>query len=270
MNRQRDFDDVVTSWMDDGPEAAPDRFVWAALEQVDRAPQRSAWRVALENMPMYTKLAIPIAGVAAVLIVAVFVFGGLNGPTQVADPPSPEATPAPTPSPAACGVTPSSDGGIHVVWCSTGENATVVDFSMDAPTTWADQAFTRAESVYLRPEEGGVIAFSRFGPDTIDEWLAQLEGEEAFQLTDPEAITVGGMDAFVFDARLADGADPAEAPPVLDDPEVPIFLRGIAARVWLVGYPDDAIAIVTTVPETESNAWLDEVGAAVETIEWAP
>ena len=273
MNRHEDFDEAVARWLDDGPEAAPDRFVWAALEEVDRAPQRTASPMALENMPMLAKLALPIAGVAAVLVAAVLVFGQFNGPGPVGDSPSPEVSPASTPSPVpeACGVEPASGGGVHVVWCAqSGNDGLVVDFTFDAPESWADEWYGGIQTLYLVPD-GRRIAIARSGPDTIDAWRDQLVATTEFEVADPTSITLDGIDGYVFDIRVAEGVDSNDAPPVFEDTELDFTLsEGNTARVWLVAFPDEALAIVTSASDEEFDAWVGTVSDAVETIEWAP
>lgn len=71
MTGERHFDDTVLAWVDEGAESAPERFVWAALDDVARTPQRGPWRVALEDLTMNLKAAAPIVGVAAVLLALV-------------------------------------------------------------------------------------------------------------------------------------------------------------------------------------------------------
>jgi len=71
MTGERQFDDSVAAWVDEGAESAPERFVWAALDDVARTPQRGPRRVALEDMTMNLKAAAPILGIAAVLLALV-------------------------------------------------------------------------------------------------------------------------------------------------------------------------------------------------------
>ena len=85
MTRQPDFDHVVTEWLDDGAEQAPDRFVWAALDEVERAPQRAAWMAATEEFLMQYKRAAPVLGIAAAVVLAIVAFQILGSP-NVGDP----------------------------------------------------------------------------------------------------------------------------------------------------------------------------------------
>lgn len=91
MTGEGQFDDTVAAWVDEGAESAPERFVWAALDDVARTPQRGPWRVALENLTMNLKAAAPILGIAAVLlslVVGYQVIGQRNtgGPVPAATP----------------------------------------------------------------------------------------------------------------------------------------------------------------------------------------
>jgi hypothetical protein len=85
MTRPPDFDHVVTEWLDDGADRAPDRFVWAALGEVERAPQRAAWVATTEEFLMQFKRAAPVMGIAAAVVLAIVAFQILGSP-DVGDP----------------------------------------------------------------------------------------------------------------------------------------------------------------------------------------
>jgi hypothetical protein len=276
MNQDRNVDEVVARWVDEGPDAAPERFVWAALDEVERTPQRGSWRIALENLPMFAKLAVPIVGAAAVLVLGILAYQQFGG-VGTGNVPSP--SPQPTVTPSAAGgespcraevVTVPTRGPLDVVWCiPRGLDQEVVAFAFDGPAEWADQVYTGGESLYLRPSGGGAIAFFLNGPDTIDAWLADITGTEAFEVSEPQPVTVDGVDGFVVDVRLAEGA--TEAPPLIENSDVPWNLtEGNAARVWIVDAEPEAMAIVTGAPEADFEAWADTVGAAIETLHWNP
>src|SRR5258708_3643165 len=137
MNREPNVDEIVARWVDDGPEVAPERLVWAALEEVERTPQRGAWRVSLENAPMFKKIAVPVLGVAAVVLVAIIAYQ-LGTDRATGEPPSIR----PSPSGAAtikCGVNAPTASTIEVVWCVPrgASERLVIHFTMSAPTKWA-------------------------------------------------------------------------------------------------------------------------------------
>jgi hypothetical protein len=91
MNRERDVEQALRSWVDEGPDLAPEHFVWSALEAVERTPQRGAWQASLEGLFMKLKPAAPVLGVAAAIVIALAAFqlfgGNVGGPD----------TPTPTP-----------------------------------------------------------------------------------------------------------------------------------------------------------------------------
>ncbi len=93
MNRERDFDQTIRHWLDEGADQAPERFIWAALTDVERTAQRGAWQASLEGFLMKFKTVAPYIGVAAVIVLAiaayqVFVGSNVGNPT-----PSPSPTP---------------------------------------------------------------------------------------------------------------------------------------------------------------------------------
>jgi hypothetical protein len=92
MTRPPDFDRVVNDWLDDGVDRAPDRFVWAALEDVERTPQRGAWVASTEEFLMQFKRAAPVLGIAAAAVVLVIIASQFIGTRNVGDPdPTPRA-----------------------------------------------------------------------------------------------------------------------------------------------------------------------------------
>jgi hypothetical protein len=80
MNRNRDFDQTMRHWLDDGADQAPERFIWAALEDTERIAQRGAWQASLEGLFMKLKSAAPYLGVAAVIVLAIAVYQVFAGP----------------------------------------------------------------------------------------------------------------------------------------------------------------------------------------------
>lgn len=74
MNRQTDFDQMLVDWIDQGADRAPERFVWAALEDVERTAQRGAWQASTEDFFMRLKRAAPILGIAAVVVLAIIAY----------------------------------------------------------------------------------------------------------------------------------------------------------------------------------------------------
>ena len=71
MTPEHDFDKTLATWLDEGADAAPERFVWAAIEQMEHTPQRGSWLVSVEEFFMHLKPLTPILGVIAVAALAV-------------------------------------------------------------------------------------------------------------------------------------------------------------------------------------------------------
>jgi hypothetical protein len=95
MNRERDFDQTLGDWLDDGADQAPERFIWAALDSVERTAQRGAWQASLEGLFMKLKTAAPYLGVAAVIVLAIAAYQLIAGPNVGNSGPSPSPTPTP-------------------------------------------------------------------------------------------------------------------------------------------------------------------------------
>lgn len=88
MNRDPDFNQSLVDWLDEGADRAPERFVWAALEDVERTAQRGAWRASTEDFFMHFKLVMPVLGVAAALAVAIVAYQVFGAPDiGIGDPP---------------------------------------------------------------------------------------------------------------------------------------------------------------------------------------
>jgi hypothetical protein len=186
----------------------------------------------------------------------------LRPPSRPARPPAGSRRVAPRSSASRRRARSTSCGAFHA-----GLDQEVVAFAFDGPAEWADQVYTGGESLYLRPSGGGAIAFFLNGHDTVDAWLADITGTEAFEVSVPQPVTVGGADGFVVDVRLADGA--ADAPALIESSDVPWNLtEGNAARVWIIDAEPEALAIVTGAPEADFEAWADAVSEAVDSLQW--
>lgn len=96
MKRERDFDQTLKHWLDEGADHAPERFVWAALDDVERTAHRGAWRVSLEELAMTMKPAALALGAAAVIIVSVVAYQLLADPDVAS--PGPSQVPGHSPS----------------------------------------------------------------------------------------------------------------------------------------------------------------------------
>lgn len=80
MNVERDSDRQLRAWAAEGVDRAPDRFVWAALDEIERVPQRTAWRRRLDGLAMHLRPAAGLVGAAAVVLVGAVVLSRVVGP----------------------------------------------------------------------------------------------------------------------------------------------------------------------------------------------
>jgi hypothetical protein len=272
MTRDPNADEIVTRWVDDGPEAAPERFVWAALERVERTSQRGAWRVALENTPMLLKFAVPAVGVAAAIVLGIVIYGSLN----------PAPTGAPVNSPAAVATPTASDdpcrrdvaevptpGTLDVMWCvPRGTDRIIVPFTIEAPESWIDEVYTGGELLYFRPPAEPAVIVAVSGPDTVDEWVEEISGNPLFIVQEPETLETRAGDAKVITVLSSEIGGPAS--PIFRSSDVPLYLTpGKVARVWILDGPDgEAVAFGTVADQTLFTEWVEAVGEAVETVEW--
>jgi hypothetical protein len=110
MKRDHDLDQTLKQWLDDGADQAPERFVWAALEDAERTAQRGVWRASLEGMLMKLKPAIPILSMAAVILLAVVAYRVLGG-SRVGGPDEPSLSPRPMVVADLTSILPPSTGG---------------------------------------------------------------------------------------------------------------------------------------------------------------
>jgi hypothetical protein len=80
MNVERNTDRRLRAWVAEGIDRAPERFVWAAIDEVERMPQRRPWRTALDGLSARLR---PVAGVlagAGAVVAAVVVLLQVVGP----------------------------------------------------------------------------------------------------------------------------------------------------------------------------------------------
>jgi len=271
MNREPISDQVLNRWVDEGPEVAPERFVWAALDQVELTQQRGRWRVALGSTPMLLKVAMPVLGAAAVIALGIFAFGRLN--------PAPSGTPTDSPaavaSPRECArnvVEVPAPGTLDVMWCvQRGSDWVVMPFTLQGPAGWASQIDTAGELLYLRPPGDPAVVVAVSGPDTVDGWVSEIEHNPYCNFLDRGTVeTADGGEATVIDVRAASCEHEGLTALIFSSPERPWNLTpGHTARLWIMDGPGgEAVAIGSSTDDLEFSAWADFVAQVVQTLEW--
>jgi hypothetical protein len=177
MNRERDVDQILKHWLADGADRAPERFVWAALEETERIAQRGARQASLEGFLMKFKTAAPFLGVAAVAILALAAYQlwgpGVGGSDESA---------SPTPRAITAGDLPS------------------IVLSADLPTGWTLEDTVSANSkIILYPTR------SAAGSDRAIGVVGTLVGGQANEFSGP-----AGAGAYVSWVALFDTAEHAQ------------------------------------------------------------
>ncbi len=121
---ERNVDDLIREWTDIGEEHLPDRYLQAALAEIETTPQRGAWPAPLEGLIMRFQATAPYLAVAAVVVAAVVLYAAFAGPpvgvqdaSPTPSPASPESSAPVSPSPTA---RPVVSGGTFTVNTPTG------------------------------------------------------------------------------------------------------------------------------------------------------
>lgn len=71
MSVERDTDRQLRAWASEGVDRAPERFVWAALDEIEQLPQRTPWRTRFDGLATRLGPAAALVGAAAVILVAI-------------------------------------------------------------------------------------------------------------------------------------------------------------------------------------------------------
>jgi hypothetical protein len=80
MNVERDTDRQLRAWASEGIDRAPERFVWAALDEIESVAQRTAWRTRLDGLAVRLWPAAAVVGAAAVILAAMAIIAQVVAP----------------------------------------------------------------------------------------------------------------------------------------------------------------------------------------------
>ena len=225
MNRSPDVDLVLRDYLADDGLTAPDYVLDIVEGRISRQPQRRTWPFqGRTNVTTQFKL---IAGLAAVVLVAIVGYNllprqpGVGG--RATPIPSPTAAPSATPtdSPAATGtirleplpasapsltieVTLPADWGAYDSWMLLGPEP------VGAGTGEVKIAFTAAEGLHSDPCQWDHLGNGdpyqqgdlEVGP-TVEDLASALAASDAYETTTPTDVTLGGFPGKALDLELS-------------------------------------------------------------------
>ena len=241
MTRQLDIEQLLDTWLDEGPTDAADDVFDAAVARVYRQRQRPAWRFLPREPTVNTPIKVLLAA-AAIIVVAV-VGGGflLNKEPPVSSIPSPSPSPSPptspSPSPSVTAVFPSwfpqPSGGSGAGLLAAGSQSTrhhLPGFTFDIPVGWVNDADfvpvyslfpdtpaneaeharsgdTAQNIVISGTVENNMLALcdqaGLFRGATAAAVIDFIVANEAYSTTEPVDVTIGGLSGQQVDIRLS-------------------------------------------------------------------
>ena len=280
MTRSDDFIQQLESYLDEyeGLTPLPGGVRDAVRAEVPMIKQAGPLRgpARYTSMILSSKaIGIGLAAAAAILALAVgtFFFNGQNVGGPADSPPAPATESTPSASAAAgdvCEATTVRATGLgartlEVVWCAYGPGEPrQVNFTMEAPSSWAEAYFPGAGTLWLRPAEGGAITLAIREDESVEEVVSDIAGREGYLVENQTSVTLDGAAGVSLDVSLAEGVAPSDAPPLIaDDDQTWQVQAESMTRLWVVDLAGDTLMIAAGEPLT------DAVGEALATIEWA-
>jgi len=249
MNRERDPDQLLRAWLDDGADVAPERFVWGAIDQVERTPQRPRWRVSLEGFLMRAR-PVPVLAITAVAVLAVAAFIAFARPNV--------GLPTVTPSPRTVtsqdlprivlSATTTPDG-LFVDLTTTG--AAALARGLPAGSVIDETGFVGARYVETSGPAGGVASWA-----AVFETSADAERAYAYVVARHEAADGWGLEVVSGGSTIGDESVSYLGPAYGFDFDVTIYLwRSNNVVLATVGLPDtDPLLVRSVADEMDARA----------------
>ncbi len=208
MTRNDRLVDLVTDWLEDQPDKASDRLLDSVLTDLQTAPQRGRWRVALRRFPMFGSTSLRVAtafgAVALVAVLGLAMWGGRGAVGPGASPVSSEqSSPQPTMITLRSAEKDLSAGTYRV------DDGSFPPFVLTVPDGWryGDGLVNRPRSGQLTPPVsvqfwGGPTHVYRHpcqwqgslfepGP-SVDDFAQALVDQPLRNATEPVDVTLGG------------------------------------------------------------------------------
>ena len=275
MSDNRDFDQAVDRWLDDGSDATPPGVIEAVLLAARSTPQERDLRILWRTSSM-RRLAYAAAAVAAVAV-TVTMLSALGPRFGIGSEPSP--TPLASALSGCTGLSASGEA-LTVGWCPTRPDGqrVLVAFRLNTPSAaaWLNGNQSQSQdALFFGPsgagvQPGGSVAISVGGPASLEAWLAQITDETTYTVSEPHPISLGGANGYVLDVSMAprhfEIGDPL-APPLIENGALSWTLGDSTSRIWLVDHDGQAVMFVTK-PAGGDGSWARWVGDQLQTIEW--
>ena len=299
MTNERDIERLLDRWFSERPIEVADRVLEDVADRIGRQPQQPAWRVSWRDTHVQSNLK-PLLAVAAVIVIAVVGFAVLRpGSTSnvgVAASPSPSVPAAPSTSPSASAVFPqwytnreiSAAAGILPAGNAT-SRAFVPRVTFTVPEGWVndldvaigyglfpDMKANEAEYALSGEIAQGIFMLSVESPyffceawektqGTAAERGAFLVASDAFVVSEPVDVTIGGLTGKQLDVRLDPDRPTATCP---GDPPT-VDLGDQRTRVTYLDTPSGIIAIgVGSKYSADHDAFLADAMPIVESFQF--
>ena len=299
MTKERDIERLLDRWFSERPIEVADRVLDDVSDRIGRQPQQPAWRVSWRDSQMQTNLKTLLAA-AAVIVIAVVGFAvirpGSTSNVGGAASPSPSASASPSTSPSASAVfpkwyTPSEITAAAGILPSG--NATSRAFAprvtFTVPAGWVndldvtigyglfpDVKANEAEYALSGDLAQGIFVVSAESPyvfckaweethGTAAERAAFLAGSDAFVVSEPVDVTIGGLTGKQLDVRLDPDRPTATCP---GDPPT-VDLADQRTRWIYLDTPSGITAIaVNSKYSADHDAFLEDAMPIVESFQY--
>lgn len=242
MTDERDLRRLLDAWFADGPTGVADRVIDDVAVRIVRQPQRPAWRLRSWRFPtMSSPLKLVLIGaalLAALVTSTVFLSGGGPSPAPTPSPtpfpsPTPTATIAPSPPVAAvypawftgdrngAGILPAGTnttrrfmrGSTFTVpadWVNDGDHDILYSLFPDNPVNRAAYGVSRetAQNMLVTDRVANNMfaicdATGLFQGTTASEIVSGIVANKALAVTQPVAVTIGGLRGRQVDVRIS-------------------------------------------------------------------
>jgi hypothetical protein len=298
MTKERDIERLLDRWFSERPIEVADRVLDDVADRIGRQPQQPAWRASWRDSHVQSNLK-PLLAAAAIILIAVVGFAvirpGSGSNVGGAALPSPSTPAAPSTSPATSAVFPqwyknSEIGAAGILPAgSATSRAFAPRVTFTVPEGWVNDLDVNMgyglfpdikanEAEYAKSGEiaQGIFMVSVESPyffceawektqGTAAERSAFLVASDAFVVSEPVDVTIGGLTGKQVDVRLDPDRPTATCP---GDPPT-VDLGDQRTRVTYLDTPSGIIAIaVGSKYSADHDAFLADAMPIVESFEF--